>query len=177
MIGRGAIFFDRDGVLIETQIIKGIPVPIRKFSDIEIRPYIKEICSYLNKKNIPIFMITNQPDPARGKCSKSFVYKVNSFLSNELKLTKTYTCFDAHDGESNFRKPKPGMVLRAKKAFNLNLEESWIIGDRWRDIMISEYVQIKTVFLRNKGYNEKQVKSDLSFDETEALWRWIKNEF
>lgn len=172
-----AVFFDRDGVLIETNFIDGTPVPVRKFSDVQIKPWIKDICSHLHKKNVPMFMITNQPDPARGKCSKSFVYKVNNYLKTELKLTKNYTCFHKNDYECNCRKPKPGMVLQAEKNFNLDLQNSFVIGDRWRDIKIAEYVQIKTVFLMNKGYNEELVDSDLIFYETEAMWRWIKNEF
>ena len=109
-----AIFLDRDGVLIKTLKSKNKPIPINKFNKIRI---LKTTRFFLDKvkKNFLLIMITNQPDVSRGKISKAFVNKTNSYLKKKLGLDDIFVCFHDDKDHCQCRKPKAGMILEAKK--------------------------------------------------------------
>jgi D-glycero-D-manno-heptose 1,7-bisphosphate phosphatase len=149
-----AIFFDRDGVLITAPLGKNNkPESVQTLSKINLTVGIIKLCRNLKKKYY-LFMITNQPDFARKKNTKKNINQINIFLKNKLNLDDIFVCFCKYDSCKN-RKPNPGMLIQAKKKFNINLKKSFFIGDRWRDIDAGKKVGCKTIFIDYK-YNEKQ---------------------
>lgn len=155
-----AIFFDRDGVLIKAPLDKNNkPISITNYRQIEYVDYIQEIVSRY-KKNYFLIMITNQPDVSRKKNTLENVEKINNTIKNYLNLDAIFVCYCDSDECPN-RKPNPGMLIKAKKQFSVDLNLSYFIGDRWRDVGAAKNAGCKSILI-NYNYNETMIyKPDL----------------
>ena len=154
-----AIFFDRDGTLIKTNISKfNTPLAVKTKKEIKIYKSVKPILNKLKKKYL-IFVITNQPDVARKKNTKKNVDEINKYLMKKLPIKKTYTCYCSKN-ICKYKKPKPGMIFKASKIYNIDLKKSYVVGDRWKDINAGSAAKCKTIFI-NKNYSEKIRKKPL----------------
>ena len=150
---RKAIFFDRDGVLINAPLDKdNKPLSINKLSEVQLCKGIEDVCNKY-KNSFLLIMITNQPDFKRKKNTKKNIMEVNNYLKKKLKLKDIFVCYESDDS-CFFRKPNPGMLLEAKKKYNIDMDKSYFIGDRWRDIDAGKSISCKTIFIDRK-YNEK----------------------
>jgi D-glycero-D-manno-heptose 1,7-bisphosphate phosphatase len=153
-IKEAAIFFDRDGVLIDAPLINKKPTSVQSLKDVKLCKNILEICKYYKKKYY-LIMVTNQPDYSRGVNSKKNIININNFLKKKLNLDMIYVCYS--DNEKCIdRKPNPGMLLKAKKKYKINLKESFMIGDRWRDIGAGNRAGCRTIFI-DRNYSEKLI--------------------
>jgi len=150
-----AIFLDRDGVIINSIIINGKPYAARKLEYIKILPNVKESLNRLIFDNWKIFVVTNQPDVARGIISKEDVEEINTYLENILPITKFYTCYHDNEDFCNCRKPKPGLLISAALNNKIDLNKSYMIGDRWKDIEAGKSAGCKTFFI-DYDYKEKK---------------------
>ena len=155
---RKAFFFDRDGVLNKSIVKLGKPYSPNNFDELQITDGAKHIIQYLKNKNFVIIVVTNQPDVKRKKVSKTFVEKIHSFLKKELLFDDLYVCYDDKDF-SFFRKPKPGMIFKAQKKWNIDLKKSFLIGDRNKDIIAGISAGVKTIFLDNNYFEKKPIFS------------------
>lgn len=153
VIRKKAIFFDRDGTLIKSNLSSDKkPIAIKNLSELKLFPSVKKILKKLNKEFL-IFIITNQPDVYRGINTKKNVIEINNYLKKILPIKKIYTCF-CSSKNCTFRKPNPGMMIDASKKYNIDLKKSYVVGDRWKDIDAGHKVRCKTIFI-NKDYKEK----------------------
>ena len=149
-----AIFFDRDGVLNKTKIIKGLPISPKKLSELKINNYATKLVRNAKLKKYLTIVVTNQPDVSRKKMKKKNAIKINNFIKTKLNLDDLFVCYLKND--KNFRrKPNPGMLLEAKKKWGINFKKSYLIGDRAKDISAGIKVGVKTIFLDN-SYKEKK---------------------
>ena len=148
-----AVFLDRDGVLIEAGKQFGSPTSVKKIEDVVVESDAISSIKVLKEMGFLCVMVTNQPDVARGKCNMRDVLEINDYLFKTLNLDATYVCF--HDGTDNCtcRKPKPGMILEAAKDFQITLNSSYLIGDRWRDIDAGYAASCCTIFI-DRNYEE-----------------------
>jgi len=167
-----AVFFDRDGTLIKTFVKKNKPLAINNIKDLKLFNNAKFVIDRLSK-NYKIFIITNQPDVARGLNSKKNVIEINSKLKKLLSLNKIYTSYSSND-ENYFRKPNPGMILKAKKEFNLNLKKSYVIGDREKDIIAGAKAGCKTILIKKSYNNHKTIKCSHLITKLKDILRIIK---
>ena len=167
-----AVFFDRDGTLIKTFVKKNKPLSINNIKDLKLFNNAKFVIDRLSK-NYKIFIITNQPDVARGLNSKKNVIEINSKLKKLLSLNKIYTSYSSND-ENYFRKPNPGMILKAKKEFNLNLKKSYVIGDREKDIIAGAKAGCKTILIKKSYNNHKTIKCSHLITKLKDILRIIK---
>ncbi len=153
MIENFAIFFDRDGVLIEAPVLNGLPKSSHRLEDIKLCKGIEEICKFLKDKKYKLIMITNQPDVERGLNSEKNISEINTYLKNKLYLDDLFVCF-SDDDRCYDRKPNPGMLEKACKKYNIDRKKSYFVGDRWRDVEAGKKFGCKTIFIDRK-YNEK----------------------
>lgn len=152
-IKEAAIFFDRDGVLIDAPLINKKPTSVQSLKDVKLCKNILEICKYY-KQNYYLIMVTNQPDYSRGINSKKNIISINNFLKKKLNLDMIYVCY-SDNKKCIDRKPNPGMLLKAKKKYKkINLKKSFMIGDRWRDIGAGNKAGCATIFI-DRNYSEK----------------------
>lgn len=151
MVKIPAIFFDRDGTLIKTKIKKSKPIAINDIKKLNIYKQSYIVCELLKKK-FKLFIVTNQPDVEKKKEKKSAVMSVNNKLKKELGILKVYNCFCKSE-KCKFRKPNPGMIIKAAREYNIDLKKSYLIGDRWKDIESGRKAKCKTILI-NKKYSE-----------------------
>lgn len=149
-----AVFLDRDGVLNKSIVIKGKPYPPKSIDEVEFCEDVREATANLINANFLLIGITNQPDVARGLIKKEKVEEINTYIKKKLKLNSILTCYHDDKDMCNCRKPLPGNILLASKKYNINLSESYMVGDRWRDIEAGFLSGCKTFFI-DYNYVEK----------------------
>jgi D-glycero-D-manno-heptose 1,7-bisphosphate phosphatase len=108
----------------------------------------------LKDAGFTLIVVTNQPDVGRGTQTRECVEQMNAALASELPLDGFYVCF--HDGarECACRKPKPGLLVEAASARNIDLTSSFMVGDRWRDVDAGAAAGCRTVLI-DYGYRER----------------------
>ena len=135
-----AAFLDRDGVV---NVDKGYVYKIEDFEWIE---GAKEAIKYLNKEAFHIFIVTNQSGIARGYYNEKDVENLHEYIRYELKKTKAYiddffyspyhpdVKNKKYEHLSHLRKPETGMLEQACKKWQIDLDNSFMIGDKKIDL-------------------------------------------
>ena len=141
-----AIFLDRDGVI---NIDKNY---VHKIEDFEFAKGAKEALKHFLDDRYILIVITNQSGIGRGYYTKKDFEKLTNWMLNELKkdsifIKKVYFCPHKPEDKCECRKPNPKMILDAKKEFNLDLKNSWLIGDKESDIEAGLNAGIKKTIL------------------------------
>ena len=170
-----AIFLDRDGVInIDKKFV-------HKISDFEFIDGVFESLKYLISKNFKLFIVTNQSGIGRNLYSIKDFNKLNSWmieelLSHNIVIDDVQFCHHHPNQNCLCRKPKTGMIDKIlKKNINLNLTESWLIGDKDIDIELAINSKIKnTIQVRSgKYFNEKKSKADFIIDSIKDIKKII----
>ncbi|WP_421999489.1 D-glycero-alpha-D-manno-heptose-1,7-bisphosphate 7-phosphatase [Reyranella sp.] len=149
-----AVFLDRDGVLNRVSVVDGVPRPPQTFEQFAILPGVEEACTTLRREGFKLIVVTNQPDVARGRQSLEMVERFNRELRDRLALDDLLMCLhDDHHG-CDCRKPRPGMLLAAAGAHDIELASSIMVGDRDKDIEAGRAAGCATVFV-DGGYGQR----------------------
>jgi D-glycero-D-manno-heptose 1,7-bisphosphate phosphatase len=169
---RKAVFLDRDGVLNRAEVRDGRPYPPASLADLEILCGAIDGCRALRNAGFLLVVVTNQPDIARGKQSGEKVDEINEYLKRELQLDDVRVCpHDDRDGCA-CRKPAPGLLLDAARDFGIDLVQSFMVGDRWRDVEAGRRAGVRTVLIDHQ-YREKQATSDHVVQNLSEAADWI----
>jgi len=155
---RKAVFLDRDGVINRSILRDGRPYPPLTLAEVDILPGAKSAIQKLRNADFLVICVTNQPDVARGTQNRKTVEEINAFLFKAVGLDDIMACYHDDIDNCSCRKPLPGMLFKAAEKFSINLKESYMVGDRWRDINAGIAAGCRTFFI-DYGYNEKQPKS------------------
>ena len=161
---RRAVFLDRDGVINRALERDAKPYPPTRLAEFEILPEVPSACAKLKAAGFLLIVATNQPDVGRGTLKQEIVEKIHAYMAAQLPLDRVEACFDAGNDPAgcDCRKPKPGMLLRAARALDVDLSQSWMVGDRWRDVDCGRAAGCKTIFI-DRGYAEElKQKPDFS---------------
>jgi len=152
-----AVFIDRDGTISEEVGYINHPSRFRLF------PYAASAIKHLNENDWLAILVTNQAGVARGYFSEDMIQIVHAGMTTDLetegaKLNAIYYC--AHHpsvGEPPYRfdcdcrKPKPGLISRAAQDLDIDLNKSWMVGDRYSDIELARNAGLKSAFVLS-GY-------------------------
>ena len=152
-----AVFLDRDGVLNRAILIDGVPKPPTHVSDVEILPGVIEAIQILKKHKFVPVVVTNQPDVTRGVVTKSQVDAINAYIGTLTEIKHFYTCFHDDSDLCDCRKPAPGLIFRAAWELELSVQESYMVGDRWRDVSAGQAAGCQTFFI-DYLYSEEKPK-------------------
>jgi D-glycero-D-manno-heptose 1,7-bisphosphate phosphatase len=168
-----AVFLDRDGVLNRAIVRDGRPYPPAGLDELQLIEGAAEACAALRAAGYLLIMVTNQPDVARGKQSLANVIAMNSFVVEKLGLDDAELCAHDDSHQCACRKPEPGMLMRASLRRGIDLGESFLVGDRWRDIEAGRRAGCRTVLI-DYGYSERRLHSpDHVALSLPAAARWI----
>jgi mannose-1-phosphate guanylyltransferase / phosphomannomutase len=166
---RKAIFIDRDGV-INKEVDS-----LCKIEDFELIQNSAEAIKMINKSEYLAIVVTNQPVIAKGFCSEDDVRDIHSKMEQLIGLENAYLdkiYFCPHHPESGFkgeikelkidcecRKPNTGMIKKAVKDLNIDLQKSYLIGDTTSDIKTGEKMGLKTILVKTgyAGRDEKYI--------------------
>jgi histidinol-phosphate phosphatase family protein len=160
-----AVFLDRDGVLTELDEYseKNNLSFVLNIEEINIIPGAVESVRKLNLHGFKVFIVTNQPQIARGLIEESKVIEINRYVEaifekSGARIDKTFYCPHhptAGSGQYTHgcgcRKPLPGMILRAVKEYELDASRCWMVGDRISDIKAGFLAGCKTIGVKT-GY-------------------------
>lgn len=147
-----AVFLDRDGILNKPiKINSKVSRPPWKIEEIYIYERAHLLIQIIKKSGYLPIVVTNQPDIGRGDLSMEGAYLINKNIMQKLKIKYYFICPHGNDNECECRKPKPGMLITASKKYHINLNDSFIIGDRDKDIYAGINAGTKTIFLSNES--------------------------
>ena len=153
-----AVFLDRDGVINEAIVRDGKPYPPASPEEMKILPGVEQAMTALRAANLRIIIVTNQPDVARGTQQRAVVEEMHRRIQRDLPCDAVKVCFHTDDDNCGCRKPRPGMLLEAAQEWDLDLEGSFLVGDRWRDVAAGRAAGCRTLWI-DRGYREPPAES------------------
>lgn len=157
---RPAVFLDRDGTINQEVGY------IHELEKLNLIPGAAAAIRGLNEMGVPVILVTNQSGPARGFYPESWVHALNDRLVKLLsaegaRLDALYYCPHLPEGSvpefsivCDCRKPEPGMLKQAAAEHDLDLAQSWMIGDKATDVEVGERAGSHTILLTS-GYGTR----------------------
>ena len=183
---RPGIFLDRDGTLIEDIDL------LHRVDDLKLLPHADRAVKQINESDFLCFLITNQPVVARNLCDMPVIKQIHNKLETLLGKTGAYLndiYFCPHHPDKGYpgenkefkigcdcRKPKTGMIEKAVKEYNVDVESSWFIGDTTTDIQTGIIAGLQTILVRTgKGGKDRKFHCipDFVFDNLEEAVDFI----
>lgn len=172
---RKAVFLDRDGVINRAIVRNGKPYSPMTLAELEILPNVETALNRLRSAGFEIVVVTNQPDVARGKQSREVVEAMHADLSARLGIDDFRVCYHDDADGCSCRKPEPGMILEAAETAGISLSSSFLVGDRWRDILAGRRAGCSTILI-DYGYDEAMsINPDVSVSSLSEAVDWILN--
>jgi D-glycero-D-manno-heptose 1,7-bisphosphate phosphatase len=168
-----AIFLDRDGVINELVYSseRNEYEPPHKTEDLKLFDGVIDALKKFQKAGYKLFLISNQPDHAKGKTTLEQLNLVHNeldriFKTNDIFFSEYYYCYHHPDGivkeysiDCECRKPKTYFVSKAVEQYEIDTDSSWLIGDRDKDIECGINSGIKTVLIKSE-ININTIKPD-----------------
>lgn len=157
------VFLDRDGVInVEKDYL-------HKIDEFEFVEYVLDACKYLQDQGFQLVVITNQSGIGRGYYTKEDFdiltnWMVKEFASKDIKISGVYLCPHRPNDGCTCRKPLTGMIDQACNDLRIDLQNSWLIGDKGSDIECAKNANIP---------NTIQVKTGHNFDESKSKAKYI----
>jgi len=184
-----AVFLDRDGTI---NVYKGF---LRNIDDFELISGVAEAIKIMNSSGYLVVVVTNQPVIARGEVTYEQLSEIHNKLETELGKKGAYidgVYFCPHHPDSGYdgeikelkiectcRKPNPGMLIDASKDMNIDLKQSYMVGDGKNDIIAGNKIGCKSILLIGKGtsgdnrdYGQYETLQDLN----EFVNKYIKKD-
>ena len=157
-----AIFLDRDGV-----VNKEVNYLFKK-EDFEFIDGIFDACIYFQNLGYIIIIVTNQSGIARKYYSENDYQTVTKWMlrqfeDNGIEILNVFHCPHGPDSTCDCRKPKPGMFLTAKDKHNVDMEKSWLIGDKEVDVIAANAAGIENTILVRTGHRIDESNSNARF--------------
>jgi D-glycero-D-manno-heptose 1,7-bisphosphate phosphatase len=151
---RRAVFLDRDGVLnrnIWNEATQRFESPLTT-EQFELLPKVISALQLLRDKGFLLFLVSNQPNFAKGKASMETLDAIHARLETVLEgagisFAAFYYCFHHPEftGRCICRKPSPHFLFMARKQFGVELERSWMVGDRATDVACGRAAGAQTI--------------------------------
>jgi D-glycero-D-manno-heptose 1,7-bisphosphate phosphatase len=132
-------------------------------------PGVPEAIRLLNKNNYLVIVVSNQSGVARGYFPIDLVHHVHDLLStilseNDCAVDGIFFCPHHSRGivpeyrrECDCRKPKTGLIEQARKAFDIDMSNSYVVGDRYLDMELANQLNLKGVLVKT-GYGRGEIE-------------------
>tara|TARA_R110000851_G_scaffold141324_2_gene279185 strand:- start:23357 stop:23869 length:513 start_codon:yes stop_codon:yes gene_type:complete len=140
MVKSKAVFFDRDGTL-NYLIDNRAPWGFNEFRFIK---GATEAVKIVKDLGYMVFVVTNQPDVKDGKMAMDTLIEITKHLEMELEIDDIMI---AYDRDSKLYKPNTGMLEQLIDKYDIDVESSFMIGDRWKDVLAGNRVNLTTMLL------------------------------
>jgi D-glycero-D-manno-heptose 1,7-bisphosphate phosphatase len=156
-----AVFLDRDGTINEIIYYQELGIVDSPFTmeQFKLLPGVGEAIRILNQSEFKVILVSNQPGIAKGHFSMDTFEKIREKMRTELTeqgafLDGEYYCLhhpeakiEEYKKNCECRKPKPGLLLKAANDLNIDLANSWMVGDSLTDIEAGKRVGCKTILI------------------------------
>ncbi len=155
---RRAVFVDRDGILIELVQRDGLLSSPRRLDEFRLVRDAAVFIEGLRDLGLLVFVVTNQPDIARGKLTPWVLAEMTRRLHAEVALDDVLVCPHDDADRCECRKPKPGMLVQLAAWYGLDLGRSFMVGDTWKDVEAGRRAGCRTI--RVGGHGSDAVGAD-----------------
>ena len=164
-----AVFLDRDGTLLQEGNY------VDRLDRLLFFPYTVDAIRALNQSGFAVVVVTNQSGVARGMYPESFVREAHRHIDERLaaggaRVDGYYYCPHHPEGsveelrrDCECRKPRPGQIFQAAEELALDLQRSFMIGDRWKDIEAGRAAGVRTILVRT-GYGREAERAETMGD-------------
>ncbi len=145
-----AVFFDRDGTIaIDVRYC-------RRPEDFKLFPGTPKAIKSLNQHGYKVVVITNQSGIGRGFFDVAALEKIHQKMKSDLALEGAhidgiYYCPHHPDEECECRKPKTTLIMRAVRDLNIDLKNSFVVGDLPKDVEMGKNAGCYTILIRHPG--------------------------
>lgn len=158
-----AVFLDRDGVITEDP-----PHYAHRVDQIKLIPGTPEAIKLLNDTRFLVIVVSNQSGIARGYYPEQDTIRFNYALNEMLggfgaHLDDIFYCPHHPDAKCDCRKPKPKMLLDAKRMYDIDMENSFLIGDKSSDIIAGKRAGCKTILVKT-GHGLEELENRIGCD-------------
>jgi len=152
---RAAVFVDRDGTICEEVGYLNHVSRFRMF------PFVGAALRRLNQAGYPVIVVSNQSGAARGYFLESLLHEVTELMKQQLSeagahLDAVYYCLHPSSESCACRKPKTGMLECAARDYAIDLQRSFVIGDRYIDVELARNARARGILVRT-GYGEGEL--------------------
>jgi len=170
---RSAVFLDRDGVLNQVFVRDGVTHPPAHVGEFAFLPGVPDAVRRLHAAGFPLVVVTNQPDVARGTQTREGVETIHERLRSELPLLDVLACYHDNGDDCACRKPRPGMLLEAAQRWRLDLPRSFLVGDRWSDVVAGQTSGCRTVLVETPYSGRGKCRPDHCAKDLAEAANWI----
>jgi len=169
-----AVFFDRDGVLIED---RGY---VHSVKDVSFMPGVFESLQLLQNAKYELFVITNQSGIGRGMYTVSDMQAVHDHMNAEfskhgITISGFYFCPHTPDDGCECRKPGTALLTRAAAEHTLSLDKSWIVGDKPSDVECGRLANAKAILIQAQGAVGGHIRPNFTVHDIREAVRVILN--
>lgn len=142
-------------MLVATEVRDGKPYAALTLDDFHILPEAPAAVRALHAAGFATVLTTNQPELARGNVDSATMDAMHARLRADMPLDDIRVCPHDSGAGCGCRKPAPGMLLDAASALDLDLANSYMVGDRWRDVGAGRAAGCTTILI-DRGYAEPE---------------------
>jgi histidinol-phosphate phosphatase family protein len=126
-------------------------------------PFAAAAIRRFNETGLAVIVITNQSGVGRGHYPEAVVYSVHKLMTQQLveegaHIDAIYYCPHTSAENCSCRKPKTGMLVCAATEHHLDLDRSFVVGDRYGDVQLAHNVRARSILVRT-GYGEGELAS------------------
>ena len=148
-----AVFLDRDGVINQVILREGRPFSPCSLEELVFLPGVGEALEAFRRGDFKAIVVTNQPDVSKGLLRRETVEAMHERIRHLFPVDDIKVCYHTDPDDCGCRKPKPGLILEAAREWSIDLSQSFMIGDRWRDMGAGRAAGCKIVLVGD-GYGE-----------------------
>ncbi len=146
------MFLDRDGVLNEVVWRGGRPASPRTAAELTVVAGAAEAVARLRAAGLRVFVVSNQPDVARGLLPPDGLAAITAALQERVAVDDVAVCPHEDSDDCECRKPAPGMLTELAARWDVELGASYMVGDSWKDVEAGRQAGCTTILLR-RSYN------------------------
>ncbi len=170
------IFLDRDGVINKEVCY------LHKIKDFKFIDGVFDACLHFQALGYQLIIITNQSGIGRGYYDEDAFHVINNWMLEQFKnkrieILDVFFCPHTPESNCDCRKPKPGMFNQANEKHNIDMEKSWMVGDKEADIQAANAAGIQNTILVKSGHaiDEKNSNAKFILDSINQVKEVISN--
>jgi D-glycero-D-manno-heptose 1,7-bisphosphate phosphatase len=156
------VFIERDGILNETRVDGQYSVSPLCLADFKIRTEVVPLLARLKEEGFIIIVTTNQPGLSRGYLSRRELDRMHDFLRRNIAVDDLLVCPHDEADRCPCRRPKPGLMVEAGFKWHLDLDQSFVISDKWQDAEAARQSSCTSLLINSpwigKGHRDFLVK-------------------
>lgn len=146
---KAAVILERDGILNRVQIERQHQISPRSIESFRVIPSARRALRQLKAAGFILLVTTNQPGVSRGYLSRRDLDSMHDELRRQLPLDDIFVCPHDEMDECPCRKPRPGLLQEAAFRWQLDLERSFVVSDKWQDAEAARQVGCTSLLLRS----------------------------